>query len=114
MIMDEDVSKKLLGRRIKQLRKSKNLTQFALGERIDIDQRQIAYIEGGNCFPSLKTLSKFADFFNCSLKDLFDFEYIETNPNLRSNLIKEIENLNDKELSFYHDLLKIVKNHFLP
>ena len=110
--MDEIASKKLLGKRIKQLRKSRKLTQFALGEIIDVDQRQIAYIEGGNCFPSLKTLGKFADVFNCSLKDLFDYEHIEANPNLKSNLIKEIETLKDEELSFYHDLLKIVKNHF--
>ena len=79
--MDEITVKKLFGLRIKQLRKKLNLTQFSLGEKVGIDQRQVAYIEGGNCLPSLKTMLKFTEVFGCQIKDLFDYEHLQ-------NLIK--------------------------
>ena len=43
--MDDKKVKILLGKRIKQLRQSFNFTQFVLGEKIDINQRQVAQIE---------------------------------------------------------------------
>lgn len=84
--MDEKTIKMLLGLRIKQLRKGLKLTQFELGEKIGIDQRQIAYIEGGNSFPTLKTLNNFTKVFNCQLKDLFDYEHLIIQENLESKI----------------------------
>ena len=109
--MDEETIKKFLGLRIKQLRKKRNLTQFALGELIDIDQRQVAHIEGGNSFPSLKTLKKFADVFNCQIKELFDFEYIEPNPDIKNELIQKIAKTDIKELQLYNQILKVIDNN---
>ena len=109
--MDEKTIKKLLGQRIKQLRKKQNLTQFALGEKIGIDQRQIAYIEGGNCFPSLKTLNKFSDAFNCQMKDLFDYGYDTTGMDLRKAITEKATNLNDKNLNLYYQLLMFLENN---
>ena len=99
--MEEKIIKKLLGLRIKQLRKQMKMTQFAISEKISIDQRQIAYIEGGNCFPSLKTLNKFCNVFNCQLKDLFDYEHLIEQPNLKNVIINKITSVNEKNLNLY-------------
>ena len=110
--MDESTIKKLLGLRIKQLRKNINLTQFALGEKIGIDQRQVAYIEGGNCFPSLKTLNKLSNVFDCNLKDLFDYEHlIENDKDLKADVIKKISNIDIKKLKLYSQILKTIENN---
>lgn len=109
--MEENTIKKLLGLRIKQLRKSKNLTQFAAGELIGIDQRQIAYIECGNCFPSLKTLNKFSKLFNCNLKDLFDYEHLIENSNMKKEFFDNLSCLDDKSLKLCYEIIKTVKNN---
>lgn len=109
--MDEKTIKKLLGLRIKQLRKKMNLTQFALSEKIDIDQRQVAYIEGGNSFPSLRTLNKFAKIFNCQIKDLFDYDQFVHTENLREKIYQKTSNLSEKDLNLYYQLLKVIENN---
>lgn len=109
--MDEETIKKLFGLRIRQLRKKLNLTQFALGEKINIDQRQVAHIEGGNSFPSLRTLKKFADVFNCHIKELFDFEYVEPNPNIKDELVKKILQSQNKNLYLYRQILNAIDNN---
>lgn len=52
-------NKKLLGKRIKEIRKQKNLTQEQLAELIQIETGSLSAIESGRHFPSLPTLEKF-------------------------------------------------------
>ena len=108
--MDEKTIKKLLGLRIKQLRKKKSLTQFALGELVNIDQRQIAYIEGGNCFPSLKTLNKLASVFECEIKDLFDYGHLTTTINIQEKINKKISGMDEKQLNIYYRFANLLEN----
>lgn len=109
--MNEDEIKKLLGLRIKQLRKNMGITQFVLGEKIGLDQRQVAYIECGNSFPSLKTLNKFSNVFNCSLKDLFDYEHLAQNTDVKENLNKKISNMDNTTLNMCYQLISVIENH---
>lgn len=110
--MEEEKIKKLLGLRIKQLRKNKGFTQFSLGEIIGIDQRQVAYIEGGNCFPSLRTLKRLSDIFNCGIKDLFDYEHlIEDKLSLKNDIIEKISDTDEKHLKIYSQILNVIKNN---
>ena len=109
--MSESDIKKLLGLRIKQLRKRHKLTQFALGEKTNIDQRQIAYIEGGNCFPTLKTLNKFTKVFNCTIKELFDYEHFTESKNIKEKIIFELSDIDDKSLKILYDILRTIKNN---
>ncbi|MBQ8458585.1 helix-turn-helix transcriptional regulator [bacterium] len=109
--MDEKTIKKLLGLRIKQLRKKCKLTQFAMGEQIGIDQRQIAYIEGGNSFPSLKTLNKFTEIFHCEIKDLFDFGHLIPQQDIKEKIDKKISALDEKNLNLYYNLITVLSNN---
>ncbi len=68
-------TKLALGKRIRELRVQKGLTQEKFAELLGIDQRSVSNIECGNTFPS-KTLFKIADVLDTGLKDLFDFEYL--------------------------------------
>lgn len=109
--MDENTIKKLIGKRIKQLRKARGLTQFALGEIIEVDQRQVAYIEGGNSFPSLKTLNKLSEAFDCPIKDLFDYEHLIAKESLQEAIEEKLKLADDKMLSMYYQLLKVFENY---
>lgn len=100
--MNERDAKILFGKRIKQLRTNLDLTQFTLGEMADINQRQVTLIETGKSFPSLKTLIKFTEIFNCSLQDLFMFDNLQDRENLETELEEMIKtSSNDKVKVLY-------------
>lgn len=96
--MDETLIKKLVGKKIKRYRKVLGLTQDSLGEKIDINQRQIALIESGKSFPSLSTLSKLSEIFNCEIQDFFENEHLKDENELKSELKIMIDKLNYEEI----------------
>lgn len=50
--------KKLLGKRIKELRTGKNLTQAQLAEAVEVAERTLSKIECGQTFVTADTLAK--------------------------------------------------------
>ena len=68
--------KNLFGKRIKELRKQKNLTQEQLAELVDMDTRNIIKIENAQTFPRVKTLDKLLEVFENSASELFRSEHL--------------------------------------
>lgn len=62
---------KTLGRKIRKLRKEKELTQEQLAEQLRISTVYVGYIEQGKGRPSLKLLMKIARKFGVRVEDLF-------------------------------------------
>lgn len=56
-----------LSERLKELRKSKNMTQKQMAEALQITLRQYQRYESGNQTTTLENLIKMADFFGVSL-----------------------------------------------
>lgn len=79
--------KKLLGKRIKELRKAQGISQQQLAELANIDQRNLSHIECGDTFPS-RALLEISRALNIDLKDLFDFEHLEMSTDRMSDYIK--------------------------
>lgn len=50
--------KKLLGRRVQELRKARKIKQEELAEMINIAPRNMSNIETGRCFPSPENIEK--------------------------------------------------------
>jgi len=78
--------KKLVGKRIKELRKRKKLTQEQLAEMLDLSQNAMSYIETGENFLSAETLQKLLTALDISIEDLFHIEHLQPD----SDLLKEI------------------------
>ena len=60
--------------KLKELRKEKGLTQKEIGKIINCNQTAVGKYERGELEPSLDTLKKLADFFNCSIDYLVGCE----------------------------------------
>ena len=73
--MDEICFYKLLGKRIRQLRDRKNLTQEKLAEKCGLSLDYIGKIEVSINRPGLKTLLKIANALDINIKELFEFDY---------------------------------------
>ena len=104
--MDETKLKKLLGLRIKQYRNKLGLTQEELGEKIDRSQRQVSLIELGSSFPNPITLTNITNVFNCSMKDLFDFEPVDNITNHKEELLEIIEDSSEEKLKTIYIIAK--------
>lgn len=57
----------ILGKRIKELRKEKGLTQQELGDKINVTKVSICCYENGTRNPTLQTLQDLAEFFGVDL-----------------------------------------------
>lgn len=74
--------------KIKELRTEKGLTQKELAEKIDSTNKNIWAYENLGVFPSVETLIKLADVFDCSLEYLLGLaeEYESVTINLNNSL----------------------------
>ena len=66
---------KLFGKRIRELRKQKAITQEQLGEIVGLDVKQISNLETGNCFTTMQTIEKLAKCFDCEIYQLFNYSH---------------------------------------
>ncbi|MDP2807415.1 MAG: helix-turn-helix transcriptional regulator [bacterium] len=67
---DMELQKKTLGKRIRELRKARGLTQEQLAERTDLDYTSIGSLERGIFNPSLNTAGKIAAALGISIQQL--------------------------------------------
>ena len=91
-------SMKLFGRRIKEIRKRRGITQEKLAELLDLDNQTISRIETGSFFTSFENLEKMAEILNVKIKDFFDFEHLKDNSELKKELILKIAAFDSKKL----------------
>ena len=102
-------NKKLLGRRIKEIRKSFGLTQEKFSELIAIETSSLSGIESGRFFPSLHVLEKMSNALEIPLVEFFKFVEVP----LPEDMPKEISNLvsamsKEEQKTIY----KIIKSGF--
>src|SRR3954467_12127996 len=70
--MNKPAQVELVGRKIRQLRRQRKLTQEELAERIGIHQSDLSRMDRGEYKVVLDTLLKFLQTFDLSIGDFFD------------------------------------------
>ncbi len=91
--MDNNIDiKKLLGRRIKELRTRKGMTQEKLAEMIGVGERNLSKIECGNNFVTSETLSNILSALDVEPSELFNFKHLDEKEELKTELIEAIKN----------------------
>lgn len=95
------------GRRIRELRKSKGLTQEQIAELINIEPPNVSKLESGLHFPQPDKIEKLAKALNLEIHDLFDFEHLQE----RQDLIRFIMiNLEEFDIKTVELVYKIIYN----
>lgn len=83
--------KELVGKRIKELRKEKSLTQEQLAELIGIEPRNIIKIENAQTFPRAQTLDKILCVLEISPEYFFKFNHLEDAETLRRKINEKLQ-----------------------
>ncbi|MBQ2644640.1 helix-turn-helix transcriptional regulator [bacterium] len=98
-------NKKLLGKRIKEIRKQKGFTQETLSERVNIDITTLSGIESGRHFPSLVTLEKIANILHVPLVALFDFNHLVSIQEMKTVIYNNINILTDDDIKLIYNII---------
>lgn len=101
-------SKKLIGARIKDLRRHAGLTQEQLAEKVDLDSRHLSRLEVGRHYPSLDSLERIAGVLNVPLAEFFQFATDETPAALRTQLMRFVKGANPSQLRQALAVIKLV------
>ncbi len=94
-----------LGKRIKYLRKSQNITQEKLAEMINMDITSLSKIETGRNYPQPETIERLAAALNTDISQLFSFSRLEKSEDYLNAIIKNINVIQNDE-----NKLKILYN----
>jgi transcriptional regulator with XRE-family HTH domain len=76
-------TKKLIGMKIKELRRSKHLSQEQLAEKAEINAKYLSRMERGTENPTLDMLIKLANALEVEMWEMFDFGHIVSHKELK-------------------------------
>lgn len=96
----------LFGRKVRECRKKRNLTQAQLAELVNVDDKHISCIESGKNFPSSDLIERLSNALQIEPKDLFEFYYLQDVLDLKKDITNMLNNLNQDELSLVHKYIR--------
>lgn len=95
-------TKKLLGQRIKELRKAKNITQEKLAELVNVEPTTISNMECGRNYPNLATLEKVLEVLKSNFSEVFNFEHFNEKTVLTKKIKTYIDEAGPGEIEFLY------------
>lgn len=99
-------NKKLLGKRIKEIRKSFGYTQEKFSELVGIETSSLSGIESGRFFPSLHVLEKMSNVLDVQLVEFFNFFSVNLPENLDDEISSIVKSQNNANKEIIYKLLK--------
>lgn len=97
---------KLVGRKIRQLRKDRNLTQTELSARIGIQQSDLSRMEKGEYRVSLDTLFRILSEFQIGVAEFFDDMARESMSDRDLSLVRDFQALDE---SSRHEVERLIQ-----
>ena len=101
---DMKTTKELLALRLKQLRKSRGLTQEKLAELIGRDTKHISKLEIAGSYPSIETLERIALALNVEIKEFFNFVGLKDVNYIKEEFKKMIKYSDEKHLQLLYKI----------
>ena len=90
--------KKLLGKRIQELRTKNGLKQSELAEKVGI--------ETGKNYPSAELVENYAKVFGVDVAEMLDITHIKTTDELLSDIYSMLKSASEEEILMAHKVLK--------
>ena len=101
--------KKMFGKRLRELRVEKNLTQETVAELIDIKPENYSRIENGLSFPKPENIEKISKALNVEIAELFQFQHLNNYDQIKELVIQKINTNKDVTIIVYKFLKSLGK-----
>ena len=98
--------KKLLGKRIQELRTKNGLKQSELAEKVGIATKHQSCIETGKNYPSAELVENYAKVFSVDVTEMLDITHIKTTDELLSDIYSMLKSASEEEILMVHKILK--------
>lgn len=97
----------LFGKKIRLIRRTREMTQERLAELSGLSLQYIGEIERGKRNPSLSSIEQISAAFDVPLVELFDLtEFQFSSDQMRQILIRQVENADDERLRAFFSIAK--------
>ena len=107
-----NLDKEIIGKKIRQIRKERGLSQEELSEKIDISPRHMCTIENGNSFPSIETFIKISEILDIDINEFFNLTP-QKNDTLRGDIYNLIQTSSIQELHLIKDIISAIQKNRL-
>lgn len=105
-----------LGLKVQALRKTQNMTQEDLAEKVGVSWRTISNLETGRTVPKLELIYDLSQYFNIGMDELLN-NRIQTSKTtsrlkLENQVIADLQSLNDNMLYHLKEYILLLKKDF--
>ena len=105
------ISKEIIGRRIANLRKTSQMTQAELSEKIDISEKYLSRIERGKQLPSIVIVAKVCEVLHISADHLLLQSNVYNNNKGVQNEVCNLSKYNQDQIIEIIKIIINIKNH---
>ena len=102
-----NIDYKLIGERIKRMRKSNGVTQEVLAEHLDVSIGYVSQVERGITKISLDLLAAISTVLGCDIACLVSESAINSNEYMESEIISEIKKLDQKKKKYILSVIRL-------
>ena len=104
-----EIDYRIIGTRIREIRRSRSMTQADLAEKSGVEPSNISHIERAATKLSLPTLIRIANALGCTLDELV-YSNLERNAHVSSRIIDDIlSDCTDEEIAAIAEMIKTTK-----
>ena len=101
-------AKRLLGKRIRFLRRSKDLSQEELAEKVGISYKYLGEVERGKANLTIDIIEKLSGGLNIEISDLFDYQHEVSRGELKQRIESLVHGASDGDLQTIFRVLKSI------
>ncbi len=101
--------KELFGKRLREIRTQKGLTQEKVAELVGIQPENYSRIENGLSFPKPENIVKISNVLNVEIAELFQFSQLSDYNHILEQIIKKLQNDTDATMLVYKFLKTLGK-----
>lgn len=104
------IDKILFGKKLRELRENRGLTQEELSNMLNIEWQHVSRLENGKNLPSCSILMSIAEIFDIDIRQLMNYEHLSKENDI-NKLIQNLLDLatNEQKVLFYKILVAILK-----
>ncbi len=102
------IDKKLFGKRLKELREKRGMTQEELSNLLNVEWQHISRLENGKNLPSCAILISLAEIFDIDIRTLTNYNHLNDNINIDEEIAKLLQISTPEQKKLFYKIMKTI------